>query len=118
MQDFDTNWERCKPYLADTLEGLWTLEAVEQEIREGRAVLWPMERSACVTQIHAHPKGRVLRLWLAGGDLQELLHFLPVADMYAAEQGCMAIEIEGRAGWEKVLTGYSKRRVILIKEIG
>lgn len=32
MQD---DWQRCKHYLKDTLEGLWTLEAVEQEIREG-----------------------------------------------------------------------------------
>ena len=97
--------------------GLWTLEAVEAEIRAGRAVLWPMQRSAAVTQIHEHPNGRVLRLWLAGGDLDELRHFLPAADNYGRMMGCMAVEIEGRPGWERVLEGYKKRRVILVKEL-
>lgn len=115
--DFEVEWERCKKHLSGALAGLWTLDAVEQEIRAGRAVLWPLERSAVVTQIHAHPNGRVLRLWLAGGDLNELLHFLPAADNYARAQGCIAVEVEGRPGWEKKLVGYEKRRVILTKEL-
>lgn len=117
MADFEAEWERCKRHLGGALAGLWTLDAVEQEIREARAVLWPLERSAVVTQIHAHPNGRVLRIWLAGGDLDELLHFLPAADAYAREQGCIQVEVEGRPGWERVLAGYAKRRVILVKEL-
>lgn len=117
MGEFEAEWARSKEHLSGALAGLWTLEAVEQEIRAGRAVLWPMERSAVVTQIHAHPNGRVLRIWLAGGDLEELMHFLPAADEYAREQGCDWVEIEGRPGWEKVLAGYEKRRVILVKEL-
>lgn len=117
MADFEAEWARCREHLSGALAGLWTLAAVEQEIRAGRAVLWPMEKSAVVTQIHEHPSGRVLRIWLAGGDLSELLHFLPAADEYARERGCMQVEIEGRPGWERVLHGYRKQRVILVKEL-
>lgn len=116
-KEFGAAWERCKKHLSGALAGLWTLEAVEQEIRAGRAVFWPMERSAVVTQIHEHPTGRVLRIWLAGGNLGELLHFLPAADNYARTQGCKQVEIEGRPGWERVLPGYAKQRVILVKEL-
>ena len=115
---FDAEWARCKGYIEAALDSTaWTVDAVEQEIRARRAVLWPFERSAVVTQIHLCPKGRVLKLWIAGGDLNELLRFLPAADNYAREQGCFAVEAEGRPGWERVLKGYGKRRVSLMKEL-
>lgn len=113
----EAEWERCRRYLEPAIDEAWTLDAVEAEILVGRAVFWPMERSAVVTQIHSYPKGRVLRIWLAGGDLDELLHYLPAADGYAREQGCIAVELEGRVGWERVLEGYRKRRVVLSKEL-
>lgn len=117
IRDFSTEWERCREYLAPAVDPTWTLEAVELELRERRAVFWPMERSAVVTQVMQYPNGRVLRIWLAGGDLDELRHFLPAADNYARSEGCVAVEIEGRLGWERVLPGYVKRRVVLVKEL-
>lgn len=117
MTDFNAEWTRCRGYLEPAVDETWTLEAVEHEVREQRAVFWPMERSAVVTQIHAYPRGRVLRIWLAGGDLVELTHYLKAADNYARAEGCIAIEVEGRPGWERVLKDYSKRRVVLVKEL-
>lgn len=110
-------WERCRPLLEPALDGTWTMEAVRDELLRGRAKLWPMERSAAVTQLHDYPAGRVCRVWLAGGDLDELRDGLEVLDRYAREQRCTRIEIEGRPGWERVLDGYEKRRVILTKDI-
>lgn len=110
-------WDRCSAWLKSALDEFWSLDAVLQEIESGMAVFWPMEKSAVVTQVHQYPNGMVLRIWLAGGDLVELKKFLPAADNYAKSIGCTAIEIEGRCGWEKVLTGYRKERVILVKEI-
>ena len=111
-----TEWKRCGPFLERAL-GAWTLEAVEQEIRAGRAQFWPMDHSAVVTQIHTYPRGKVLRIWLAGGQWDELAHYLPSADAYARAQGCVAVEVEGRPGWERLLKGYEKRRVVLVKEL-
>jgi hypothetical protein len=114
---FDAEWQRCKPYIESALDESWTIDAVEQEIRSGRATLWPMQHSAVVTVVQENPSGRTLLIWLAGGDLNELKQYLPAADNYARAQGCTAVKIEGRAGWEKVLPGYTKRRVILTKEL-
>lgn len=111
-----TEWDRCSGYLEEACEG-WTLDAVRAEIDAGRAVFWPMAKSAVVTQVLEYPKARVLRIWLAGGDLEEIKYFLPAADNYARSVGCSEIEVEGRLGWERVLTGYEKRRVILVKEL-
>jgi hypothetical protein len=114
---FDAEWQRCKPYIESALDESWTIDAVEQEIRAGRATLVPMEKSAVVVTIQETPNGRSLLIWLAGGDLEEIKQYLPAADNYARAQGCKTVKIEGRAGWEKVLPGYTKRRVILMKEI-
>ena len=114
--DFGAEWERCGRFLEPALDG-WTLDAVEQEILVGRAQFWPMEHSAVVTQIHSYPLGRVLRVWLAGGRWDELVKALPHADAYARSQECVAVEVEGRPGWERLLKGYQKRRVLLVKEL-
>lgn len=115
--EFDAEWERCKQYLIPALDESWTIEAVEQEIRANRAMFWPLEQSAGVTQIHEYPNGRVLRIWLAGGELEEVRKYLPAMDNYARWQGCVAVEVEGRPGWEKVLPGYKKKRIVLTKEL-
>jgi hypothetical protein len=117
LADFDANWERCKPYLAPAVDEAWTIDAVEQEIRAGRATLWPMANSAAVTVIQEMPNGRELLVWLAGGELDELLHFLPSAGNYGKSVGCKRVRIEGRPGWERVLTGYTRKRVVLIKDL-
>jgi hypothetical protein len=116
MIDLD-EWKRCSRWLSSALDEMWSLDDVLEEIEMGRAIFWPMERSAVVTQLHQYPNGKVMRIWLAGGDLMELKRFLPAADNYAKSVGCVAIELEGRPGWERVLDGYEKQRVILVKEL-
>ena len=112
-----SEWTRCAPILEAALDGTYSLDDVRDEIECGRAQFWPMQKSAAVTVIQDYPRGRVLRVWLAGGDLGELQHYLPVLDNYGREQGCAAIELEGRKGWERALPGYHAHRVVLRKEI-
>lgn len=113
----NAEWERCKGWLEPACEDGWTIDAVEAEIREQRATFWPMANSAAVTQVMDYPKGKVLRVWLAGGDLNELTHFLPAGENYARMNGCIGVEMEARPGWERVLKGYRKHAVVLVKEL-
>lgn len=115
--EFERLWARNAGYLEPALNGAFTLDDVRATILAGNATLWPLERSAVVTEILEYPAKRVLRIWLAGGELSELLAFLPAADNYAHECGCSAIEIDGRKGWARVLPGYTEARVVLTKEI-
>lgn len=87
-------------------------------VEEGHAQLWPCEKSAAVTEIVAYPRYRAVRIWLAGGDLEELRRLEGLICLWAYTQhGCTRSEIVGRAGWEKALEGYDKVAVVLRKEI-
>lgn len=110
-------WDRCKAYLEPALDANYTLADVWEEISNDRAQFWPLTRSAVVTQILTFPRRRVLRVWLAGGDLDELRWALGHADDIARSRGCSAIEIDGRKGWARALTGFEPTRIVLTREI-
>lgn len=117
LAEFREHWGRCAKYIEPALSGAYSLGDVLNEITEGRARFWPMARSAVVTRIHDYPRSRTLRIWLAGGDMDELVGFLDAADNYARSEKCERIELEGRKGWAKVLTGYEVTNVVLTREV-
>lgn len=112
----DDEWPRCAAYLEPALDGC-SLGDVYRALEDERARLWPLERSAVVTEIVQYPRLRACRVWLAGGDLDELRRNLPTLDEYARACGCDRIEIDARKGWQRVLTGYELTRVVLTKEL-
>jgi hypothetical protein len=115
--DFAAEWERCKAFLEPACDDGWTIEDVEREIRARRATFWPLEHSAGVTQVQTRPSGRVLLIWMAGGELDELLCHLPAMENFARVHECTSIEVNGRPGWERVMSGYRKHAVVLVREI-
>lgn len=54
-----------------------------------------------VTEIIAAP--RVIHIWLAGGDLRELIGFTPGVAAFGRSMGCVAATLEGRKGWARAL---------------
>ena len=112
------HWTRCAPFLEPALPPGYTLDDVKHEIDNDRAQFWPLTRSAVVTQTLTYPQCKVLRIWLAGGDLNELRMALAVeGDAYARDRGCSHIEIDGRKGWSRVLDGFTEQRVVLMKAV-
>lgn len=99
------------------LDGTHTLDDVYDEVAAGRAQFWPFANSAVVTVVNVSPRARTLRIWLAGGELGELLAALARADEYARYRLCDRIEIDGRKGWARVMEGYQESRVVLTKEV-
>jgi hypothetical protein len=62
----------------------------------------------------------VLQLWLAGGDLGEIVNELvPRAEAWGREQGCDRVWIMGRDGWRRVLraSGYGAASTLLTKDL-
>ena len=110
-------WDELKHTLEPALDGSYTLEDVWHEIKAGRAAFWPFPNSAVVTQVCEFPQRRVLRIWLAGGRLDELERAFGFMDELADELGCQAIEIDGRKGWGKVLKDFEAKRVVYTKEV-
>lgn len=105
-------WLRCRPWLLPALrrEG-GDEDDLIADLNAGRAQLWAGERSAMVTQCVGEARGLCLHVWLAGGDLAEILEMKPGIEAWAHAQGCTYVTIDGRPGWVRVLRrhGYALR---------
>ena len=101
-------WTRTKHHLQPALDmedGLYTLEDVLIEIKNGGLQFWPGENSAVVTQVIHHPRHKQLEFVLAGGDLAELKQMAAVIEGWARQEGITHAKIIGRRGWAKALGG-------------
>ena len=63
--------------------------------------LWPSENSAVVTQVQKFPRMKVLHIFLAGGNLEELETLTPHIQKFAEHMGCQNITLTGRRGWSR-----------------
>jgi hypothetical protein len=118
--DFEAEWARCSPWIEAALE--WAgpthlIEDVKAAIEAGEAGFWPFPNCAAVTELHTWPRMRSLNVWLAGGDLTELVETaLPNVETFARDQGCRMIVIPGRKGWSRAL-GYKPACYSCTKEL-
>ena len=97
-----------------------TLADVAALVDAGEARLWRGMSSALVTILEDDPGERRLLIWLAGGDLGELVRSLrPQAEAWARAHGCRRVLVVGRPGWERALApeGYAPLARIIAKEL-
>lgn len=122
----DLDWvagefDRCWPWLKDAVDCYGDTHSkadVWRKIKRKKAQLWPKPDAAIITEIEVHPKGwKELRWWLAGGDLGQLCASVPAIEQFARDRRCKRAAIIGREGWLRVLPGYSKRAVIMTKDL-
>jgi hypothetical protein len=121
-KDPGAEFERCRAWLEAALEeahGTHTIDDVREGVRTGRCHFWPGENSAAVTEVFQFPRARVLNVFLAGGDLGELLKMEAYFCSWAAHLGCSQIVLTGRPGWAKALQslGWQRTAVVLAKSI-
>jgi len=113
---------RCKPWLEAAIEragGTHTLSDVVQSVVEGKMQFWPAPRGCAVTEIIKYPQKKVLHIFLAGGDMDQILDMDSSAVEFAKMNGCTGISIAGRRGWKRVLKnkGYEETFTVLGKDI-
>ena len=114
------NWDRCSDWLNAALvysHGTHTLDDVFQSVMRGDAQFWHFKDAAIVTELMDYPQKKILRYWLAGGNLKTLLKNEPDIRHWSALWGCVGVEIIGRQGWQRVLKGYKQTSVILVKDM-
>lgn len=105
-------WERVAPWIADALAtggGTHELEDVHHAIRAGRMQLWAGERCALVTELVDYPRLRAVRIFCAGGHLNdalaELLDMERRVVAFGKVNGATRCELIGREGWKRVFGG-------------
>jgi hypothetical protein len=76
-------------------------------------------RGLLATQIRTSRKGSSLLIWICVGvDALELVSgVMQTLEAWAREMGCTKVQIVGRKGWERVLTGFESKSVVLEKTL-
>jgi hypothetical protein len=115
----EEHWQRCRRYIEDALEyagGSHTIDDVWDAVCEGKAQFFPLDKSAIVTEVVDYPQKAMCRIWLAGGDLDELMEAEAAIAAWAKTLGCSGMEIIGRRGWSRQLKDYRQTAVVLMKD--
>lgn len=116
-------WDRARPHLlaaAEVAKGTHDEVDLIRGVLNGSFHLWMGEQSAILSEVVRYPRLLSHRLFLAGGDLHELLAMEPELAAVAASRGCTRHELIGRKGWKRALTdlGYGNEAVALHRSIG
>ena len=112
-------WGRCAPYIQAALRYAkfsHTVDDVWHAVQSQKAQFFPLEKSAIVTEIVDYPQRSACRIWLAGGDMDELVEAEKKVAAWAKSIGCDGMEIIGRKGWERMLKDYEAASTVLIKD--
>jgi hypothetical protein len=99
LPEWQEQWQRCKPYIEKAVkyQDSYTIDDIEDKIREGLFHLWPGERSAIVTQFVLFPQMKGLNILFCGGGIKRL---------YGG----------GRKGWIRKLKHLGFEKEYLIKK--
>lgn len=99
--------------------GTHTIDDVWEQVREGSAQLWVEEGACLVTEVQDTPRKRVLRFWLAAGELEPTIALSRKVLAWGKEQGCDMASLTGRRGWDKVLReeGWSPSLTVMTREV-
>jgi hypothetical protein len=78
--------------------------------------LWPGIDSVIVTQITTYPRKKFIHIFLAAGNVDEILKALPFIEKHGKTEGCDHMSMCGRKGWEKIVFS-TESKIFLSKEI-
>jgi len=114
--------DRCRKWLESALEyagGTHEWSDIVDSVSTGRMQLWPAEKSGAITEILCYPRKKVLHVFLAGGDMIELVNMIEDASRWGVSQGCKSITMSGRKGWQRVLNkdDWSLKAVTMGREL-
>lgn len=103
--------------------GLGSFASVQDDVLNGDALLWvgfdgAEVNGACVSQITQTEWRKVCTIIACSGtDMNRWIGLIEQIEGYARGEGCSAMRIIGRLGWQAVLTSYRPHRVVLQKDL-
>lgn len=115
MNVIDQNRHHIEAALAYS-GGTHDFDDVKQSILEGRMQLWPAPRGCAVTEIVVYPKKKVLHVFLAAGEMDQIIEMIDSAVSWGKTQECTSMTIAGRPGWARVLAPYGYKPALSVLE--
>lgn len=116
----DDWWPKALPIIEraiKVLNGTHNADDIRAGIESGEYHLWPGERSFVLTQIIVYPRKTALNIFLAGGDLSEIMPRKQQMEDWARSQGCTLMHAVGRKGWDKYCPDWTGDYIFRVKEI-
>lgn len=83
--------------------GTHTFDDVVLMVLHGRLLFIPLENSFLILEVMEYPQIKTLHVFLAGGNLREILDTQDMLFDIARQNGCTALSMTGRQGWKKPL---------------
>lgn len=110
-------WREIKPQIQKALENAneYSIEDVLHWIATNEWKCWYSPHAVACGRIANYPNHRALVIVLAGGELEEIVRAEPQIVEFAKENGCKYVEIYGRKGWARALSGYEEQCTVLRK---
>ena len=120
MSDLASMWSRHREQLLKALEvseGFYCERDIVDGLILGDYRFFEGERSAIVANVHEYPRCKSVNIFLAAGELDELIAMEKDVIEWGRAQGCDRVEWAGRRGWLKKLEGYTILCTMAFKEI-
>ncbi len=116
-------WPHIAHYIARAMArgGMGRFADVEADVLAANAYLWVATEAgailaAAVTKVTGEGRARVCTIVACGGHDWPRFGFLIAGlENYARAEGCAAVEICGRPGWQRRLEGYRTVKVVIRK---
>jgi hypothetical protein len=96
-----------------------TFDNIVDMVVTGTAHFYPLENAFMLMEVQTFPQHKVYNVFLAGGDLQEILATQKWVNDNAYALGCKYATMSGRNGWSKVLKdeGWDFKFVVMYKTV-
>lgn len=106
-------WPLAEPYLLRVNNYRSTLEDIYPLLVSGDRQLWVCITDAqivgaCITQIADHAQTRTFIIHTMGGDGGDWDAMIQDVEDFARAHGCSHVEVCGRAGWARKLSGFTE----------
>lgn len=114
--------EERKEHIENALKhcrGSHTYDDIVYMVMSNTLKWWCLPNSFMVTEIGTYPRCKMLHVFLAGGNLEEILATQDDLIAHAQENDCSKVTLSGRYGWKKPLfaQGWEKPSMSIALEV-
>lgn len=114
-------WAKCREALLPAIEmtgGTHTEDDVLTALIQGRMLLWRNGKSALVTEFSQFPRMKVINVFLAGGELEDIMPLQKDIENFGRKNGCQkATMLAARDGWLRTIEGGTKAGIYMTKDL-